>query len=88
MEIPKDLDNPENDLFKSVSNQHGMAMKFQSKNLHQHILNVLYKDRSMSDTNLRVMGQNYPCHAGVLAASSSLLQVALNDAQTQVRFPK
>ena len=57
------------------------VMRFQSKNLHQHILNTLYHDRSLSDTKLRVMGRDYPCHAGVLAASSQLLQVALNDAQ-------
>ena len=56
-----------------------MEMKLQSQNLHQHVMNTLYRDKSGCDTVLRVGQASYLCHAAILASSSSLLHSALMD---------
>ena len=56
-------------------------MKLHSENLHQHVMNALYKDKSHCDTVLRVEQESYLCHAALLASSSSLLRSALLDCQ-------
>ena len=58
-----------------------MEMKLQSQNLHQHVMNTLYSDKSGCDTVLRVGQASYLCHAAILASSSSLLHSALLDPQ-------
>ena len=58
-----------------------MEMKLQSHNLHQHVMNTLYTDKSGCDTVLRVGQDSYLCHAAILASSSSLLHSALLDPQ-------
>ena len=61
-----------------------MEMKLQSQNLHQHVMNTLYSDKSGCDTVLRVGQASYLCHAAILASSSSLLHSALLDPQVHL----
>ena len=56
-----------------------MEMKLQSENLHQHVMNALYRDKLHCDTVLRVDHHSYHCHAALLASSSHLLRAALRD---------
>ena len=60
-----------------------MEMKLQSENLHQHVMNALYRDKLHCDTVLRVDHHSYHCHAALLASSSHLLRAALRDCQLE-----
>ena len=60
-----------------------MDMKLKSNNLHQHVMNTLYSDKSLCDTVLRAGQASYLCHAAVIASSSSLLRCALDDPQVE-----